>query len=41
MKILLIQETDWIKRGPHQQHHLMERLALKGHEIVVIDYEIE
>ncbi|KKM24793.1 hypothetical protein LCGC14_1601570, partial [marine sediment metagenome] len=38
MKILLVQETDWIKRGPHQQHHLMERLSLKGHQIRVIDY---
>jgi len=39
MKILVIQETDWIKRGPHTQHHLMDRMALKGHEIHVIDYE--
>lgn len=40
MKILLVQDTDWFKRGPHQQHHLMERLSLKGHQIRVIDYEI-
>ena len=40
MKILVVQESDWLLRGPHQQHHLMERLALKGHEIHVIDYEI-
>ena len=40
MKILIIQDTDWIKRYPHQQHHLAERLSLKGHEIRVIDYEI-
>jgi glycosyltransferase involved in cell wall biosynthesis len=40
MKILVVQESDWIKRGPHQQHHLMERLSLKGHEIRVIDYPI-
>jgi glycosyltransferase involved in cell wall biosynthesis len=39
MKILLVQETDWLKRGPHQQHHLMDRLALRGHEVRVIDYE--
>lgn len=39
MKILVLQETDWIKRGPHQQHHLMDRMALKGHQIRVIDYE--
>jgi glycosyltransferase involved in cell wall biosynthesis len=40
MKILLLQETDWFEKGPLQQHHLMERLSLKGHEIRVIDYEI-
>ena len=39
MNILVIQETDWMKRGPHQQHHLMDRMALKGHQIRVIDYE--
>lgn len=39
MKILVIQETDWITRGPHTQHHLMDRMALKGHKIRVIDYE--
>ncbi len=40
MKILLVQDTDWLVRGPHQQHHLMERLSLKGHEIRVIDFEL-
>lgn len=40
MKILLVQESDWLKRGPHQQHHLMERLSIKGHDIRVIDYEV-
>lgn len=40
MKILITQDTDWIKRYPGQQHHLAERLALRGHEIRVIDYEI-
>lgn len=41
MKILVVQESDWIKRNPHQQHHLMERLSLRGHEIKVIDFPIE
>lgn len=41
MKILVVQESDWIKRNPHQQHHLMERLSMRGHEIRVIDYPIE
>ena len=40
MKILITQDTDWIKRYPGQQHHLAERLLLRGHEIRVIDYEI-
>lgn len=40
MKILLVQETDWLDRGPFQQNHLMERLALRSHEIRVIDHEI-
>lgn len=40
MRILIVQESDWIGRGPHNSHHLMERLSVKGHEIRVIDYEI-
>lgn len=40
MRILITQDTDWIKRYPGQQHHLAERLSLRGHEIRVIDYEI-
>jgi glycosyltransferase involved in cell wall biosynthesis len=39
MKILVLQETDWVKRGPHQQHHLMDRMAMRGHKIRVIDYD--
>ena len=40
MKILLVQETDWFVKGPLQQHHLMERLSIDGHEIRVIDFEV-
>ncbi|MBI4632156.1 MAG: glycosyltransferase, partial [Chloroflexi bacterium] len=40
MKITVVQETDWLKRGPHQQHHLFERLAARGHTITVLDFEI-
>lgn len=40
MRIVVIQETDWLKRGPHQQHHLFERLSLRGHDITVLDYPI-
>ena len=41
MKILVVQESDWLERNPHQQHHLMERMAKRGHEIKVIDYPID
>ena len=41
MKILVVQESDWLERNPHQQHHLMERMAMRGHEIKVIDYPID
>ena len=41
MRILLIQETDWIDKGPFQQNHLMEKLSFEGHEIHVIDHQIQ
>ena len=40
MRILYIQETDWIDKGPQQQHHILERLSEKNHVIRVIDYEV-
>lgn len=40
MRILLVQESDWLEKGPHQQHHLMEKLSLRGYTIRVIDFEI-
>jgi glycosyltransferase involved in cell wall biosynthesis len=40
VQIVVIQETDWMRRGPHQQHHLFERLSLRGHQITVLDYPI-
>ena len=40
MKILIVQDTDWIRRNPIQHNHLAERMVLRGHEIRVIDYEI-
>lgn len=39
MRILVVQESDWLEKGPHQSHHLMERLSILGHEVRVIDYE--
>jgi glycosyltransferase involved in cell wall biosynthesis len=41
MKILIVQESDWISRNPHQQHHLLERLVARGHSVRVIDYDID
>ena len=41
MRILMVQETDWLKKGPFQQHHLLERLKLRGHQVRVIDYEVK
>lgn len=40
MKILFVQETDWITRNPIDQHHIAERLSIKGHDFRVIDYDI-
>jgi glycosyltransferase involved in cell wall biosynthesis len=40
MKILITQETDWLKRNPAQQHHLAELMSLRGHEVRIIDYEL-
>lgn len=40
MKLLFLQETDWLKRNPAQQHHLAEMMSLRGHEICAIDHEI-
>jgi glycosyltransferase involved in cell wall biosynthesis len=39
MKILLLQDVDWTKKGPHQQHHLMELMSLRGHDILVIGFD--
>jgi glycosyltransferase involved in cell wall biosynthesis len=40
MKILIVQDTDWIRRNPYQQVHVAERMVQRGHEVRVIDYEI-
>ncbi len=39
MRILVVQDADWGAKGPHQQHHLFERLQIMGHHIRIIDYE--
>ena len=40
VRILVLQESDWVERGPHQSHHLFERLRQRGHRIRVVDFEI-
>lgn len=40
MKILAVQESNWVDRGPHQSHHIMERMVQRGHEVRVIDFNI-
>jgi len=38
MKIMVVQESDLGSGGdPHQNHHLMERLYRKEHEVREID----
>lgn len=41
MKILVVQESNWLTHGPHDSHHLMERLVQRGHEVRVIDFDID
>lgn len=38
MRLLIVQETDWLKRNPAQQHHLAEMMSLRGHRVRVIDH---
>jgi glycosyltransferase involved in cell wall biosynthesis len=40
MRILIVQDTDWLARNVHQQHHVAERLTLRGHDISVIDHDL-
>ncbi|MEO8272962.1 MAG: glycosyltransferase [Chloroflexota bacterium] len=40
MRILVVQETDWIERNPILHHRMLESLALAGDDVLVLDYEI-
>lgn len=40
MRILVVQETDWIERNPILHHKMLESLALAGDEVLVLDYDI-
>ena len=42
MNILVLQETDWLTRGPHTQHHIFDRLSKNPmFKITVLDYDID
>ena len=42
MKLLGLQETDWLTRGPHTQHHIFERLSTNDNfHITIFDYDID
>ena len=42
MNILVLQETDWLTRGPHTQHHIFENLSKNPSiSITVLDYDID
>lgn len=40
MRILVVQESDWLRRNPHQHHQMLERLSAQGHAVLVLDYPI-
>ena len=42
MNILVLQETDWLTRGPNTQHHIFERISKNiDFRITVLDYDID
>ena len=42
MIILGLQETDWLTRGPHTQHHIFDRLSKNPNiKITIFDYDID
>ncbi|MFX1378910.1 MAG: glycosyltransferase [Promethearchaeota archaeon] len=42
MNILVLQETDWLTRGPNTQHHVFERISKDNNiNITVLDYDID
>lgn len=40
MRILAVQETDWIDRNPILHHRMLESLALAGDTVLVLDYDL-
>jgi len=38
----VLQETDWLTRGPHTQHHIFENLSTNNSiKITILDYDID
>jgi glycosyltransferase involved in cell wall biosynthesis len=35
----MVHDNGWANKGPHQHHHLMEKLSVKGHQVVVVEYD--
>lgn len=40
MRILAVQESDWIERNPIMHHRMLEMLSRSGDEVTVIDFDI-
>jgi glycosyltransferase involved in cell wall biosynthesis len=40
MRLLVIQESDWLNVGTHDTHHLLERMSLENNKVRVIDFEV-
>jgi glycosyltransferase involved in cell wall biosynthesis len=40
MRILVVQETDWIDRNPILHHRMLEALSIAGDDVTVLDHEI-
>ena len=40
MRVLFLQETDWVDKTVGQHHHLAEMLSLRGHEVRAIDFDL-
>lgn len=42
MDVIIVQDTDWVTRGPHIQHHLFERLSRDRRvNVIVFDYDMD
>ncbi|HET9444130.1 MAG TPA: glycosyltransferase, partial [Acidimicrobiales bacterium] len=41
MRVLVVQETDWVDRNPILHHRMLETLAREGDEVVVVDFDIQ